>query len=107
MVVVNYQGPLLIQGFVQGLRIPLFDRVQEIRAEYGDVKSLPITREHIASLKNVERLRLTKTAGTVTKSDSDHIEKLVPPCRLASHSHSKNKIEVELLPGYALTCSAP
>ena len=95
-----------MRGMVETMKIPIFDRVSQIESAYRDVGEIPLAQEDVKKLHELEKITVIKMFGSLTASDLKAIEELVPPCRIASANNTANQIEVNVLPGNALACSA-
>jgi hypothetical protein len=95
--VVNYQGPEAIRGLVEAMHVPIFNRVTQIRYEFKDVREIPLNKEDVARLSQLEQISVTKRSKTnVTASEIDVVREFVPTCRVASLQQAQNEISLEL-----------
>ena len=77
------------------MKAPIFDRVTSIRYRAKDLQDMPLEREDIAQLDELEHLDLAKY-DSVVEADILSITDRVPSCRLNSVSAKGKKLTVKV-----------
>lgn len=107
-VVVNYQGPAVLQSLATKLEIPIFDRVTGIHARYNQASDMKLGRDDIAAFKHLETISLQKRQqSAIIALDSQTVESIasiVPPCRLSKTHETQTSVTVDVAPPSSLAC---
>ena len=105
---VNYQGPKSLRRFVHALRIPIFNRINEISYSVSDLNEIRLGRQEVAKLHDLERILISQNGiWPFDETDVLTAEEMVPPCRLAAVDKSETKISIAVNRGSPLGCCAP
>mgnify|MGYP006969583033 FL=1 len=98
----------MLRRLVEMLEIPLFDRVTRIEHVMPDFADLPIERQEVATLHELERITARKHEPfQLEDSDLAAVRATVPPCRVASVQQTGSQIDIDLEVGPMQGCSEP
>ena len=105
---VDYRGPQFLRPVIQGLDIPIFDRVHQVDYRIRNSEGLRLTRRDYSNFQSLEKITATNNYGLPPMTDTQvqQLVDAVPPCRLEKADIVEGSLTIKVKPGF-ICCPDP